>query len=94
VSATCTPKSATRRATPASAGSLPSGAERIREPAFGLGARHYASQAELIEALRHELVGLPQAAGVRCLVKGSRGSRMDRIVAALLADSREASHAA
>ncbi|MCI1728502.1 MAG: UDP-N-acetylmuramoyl-tripeptide--D-alanyl-D-alanine ligase [Chiayiivirga sp.] len=62
--------------------------------AFGLGARHYASQAELIEALRHELVGLPQAAEVRCLVKGSRGSRMDRVVAALLADSREASHAA
>ena len=62
--------------------------------AFGLGARHYATQAELIEALRHELVGLPQAADVRCLVKGSRGSRMDRIVTALLADPREASHAA
>jgi UDP-N-acetylmuramoyl-tripeptide--D-alanyl-D-alanine ligase len=64
--------------------------------AFGPGARHYESQAGLIEALRHELVEPDALAGVRCLVKGSRGSRMDRVVAALLggATSQEATHAA
>jgi UDP-N-acetylmuramoyl-tripeptide--D-alanyl-D-alanine ligase len=62
--------------------------------AFGPGARHYASQETLITALRNELLGPDQATGVRCLIKGSRGSRMDRIVRALLPDAREASHAA
>jgi UDP-N-acetylmuramoyl-tripeptide--D-alanyl-D-alanine ligase len=52
--------------------------------AFGPGARHYDSQAALIEALRHELVDASDLQHVRCLVKGSRGSRMDRIVSALL----------
>jgi UDP-N-acetylmuramoyl-tripeptide--D-alanyl-D-alanine ligase len=62
--------------------------------AFGPGARHYESQETLITALRNELLGPDQATGVRCLIKGSRGSRMDRIVRALLPDAREASHAA
>ncbi|MCI4567704.1 UDP-N-acetylmuramoyl-tripeptide--D-alanyl-D-alanine ligase [Lysobacter sp. CFH 32150] len=47
--------------------------------AFGEGARHFESHAELADALRVDL-----HAGVRCLVKGSRGSAMDRIVSALL----------
>ena len=47
--------------------------------AFGDGARHFESHAGLADALRIDL-----HAGVRCLVKGSRGSAMDRIVSALL----------
>ena len=64
--------------------------------AFGPGARHYDSQEALIEALRHELVAPAALAEVRCLVKGSRGSRMDRVVTALLdgAPPQEAPHAA
>ena len=48
--------------------------------AFGEGARDFASHAELTDTLAREL-----RAGVRVLVKGSRGSAMDRIVKALLA---------
>ena len=48
--------------------------------AFGEGARDFASHAELADTLARELRG-----GVRVLVKGSRGSAMDRIVKALLA---------
>jgi UDP-N-acetylmuramoyl-tripeptide--D-alanyl-D-alanine ligase len=43
--------------------------------AFGDGARHFESHAGLADALCNEL-----RADVRCLVKGSRGSAMDRIV--------------
>ncbi|HMB56333.1 MAG TPA: UDP-N-acetylmuramoyl-tripeptide--D-alanyl-D-alanine ligase [Arenimonas sp.] len=58
--------------------------------AFGDGARHFDNQQTLIAALTSEL-----HAGVRCLVKGSRSSAMDRIVNALLAQDRgEAGHAA
>lgn len=46
--------------------------------AFGPGAVHHADQGALIDALGEEL-----AAGVTALVKGSRGSAMDRVVAAL-----------
>jgi len=56
---------------------------------FGPGGEHFADQAALIERLQSSL-----RAGVRCLVKGSRGSRMDRVVAALHAPVGEASHAA
>lgn len=56
--------------------------------AFGAGARHYEHQSELIETLRREL-----APGVRCLVKGSRSSAMDRVVAAVLGNGGS-SHAA
>jgi UDP-N-acetylmuramoyl-tripeptide--D-alanyl-D-alanine ligase len=48
--------------------------------AFGDGARAFASHADLADVLSAEL-----RAGVRVLVKGSRGSAMDRIVKALLA---------
>ncbi len=52
--------------------------------AFGEGSRAFVSHAELADALSAEL-----HAGVRVLVKGSRGSAMDRIVAALLARDAE-----
>jgi UDP-N-acetylmuramoyl-tripeptide--D-alanyl-D-alanine ligase len=47
--------------------------------AFGADARHHADQAALIAALAADV-----HRGVRVLVKGSRGSAMDRIVRALL----------
>jgi len=55
--------------------------------AFGAGARHFDSHEALSQALRDDLRG-----GVRILVKGSRGSAMDRVVAALL--EGESQHAA
>ena len=55
--------------------------------AFGEGGRHFASHAELAQALAVEL---PAAA--RCLVKGSRGSAMDKIVTALLSRGEETHH--
>ncbi len=54
---------------------------RAATRAFGNEARHFDDQQALLRALRAEL-----HAGVRVLVKGSRSSGMDRIVAALLAD--------
>ena len=53
--------------------------------AFGDGAHQYDSHDALTNALSGEL-----RAGVRVLVKGSRGSAMDRIVTALLADAKPA----
>ena len=53
--------------------------------AFGEGATQCENHAELASALRNEL-----RAGVRVLVKGSRGSAMDRIVAALRSDGTPA----
>ena len=50
--------------------------------AFGDGGREFDSRESLVAALREALAG---AAGVRCLVKGSRGSSMDVVVAGLLA---------
>lgn len=49
--------------------------------AFGAGGHHFDTQEALIGALREALA---QATGVRCLVKGSRGSAMDAVVTALL----------
>jgi UDP-N-acetylmuramoyl-tripeptide--D-alanyl-D-alanine ligase len=46
--------------------------------AFGKSARHFATQLELIATLRADV-----HAGVRVLVKGSRGSAMERVVHAL-----------
>ncbi|MCW4454201.1 UDP-N-acetylmuramoyl-tripeptide--D-alanyl-D-alanine ligase [Flavobacterium sp. MXW15] len=57
--------------------------------AFGEGGRHFDSHAALAQALATEL-----HAGVRCLVKGSRGSAMDKIVTALLARGEEPPHVA
>ena len=52
--------------------------------AFGEGGQHFDDHASLADALRTQL-----HAGVRCLVKGSRGSAMDRIVTALMARGEE-----
>ncbi|MEO4045799.1 UDP-N-acetylmuramoyl-tripeptide--D-alanyl-D-alanine ligase [Pseudomonas sp. CAU 1711] len=46
--------------------------------AFGADGRHFADQASLIEALRHE------SGGTTILVKGSRSAAMDKVVDALL----------
>ena len=55
--------------------------------AFGEGGRHFASHEALAAALADEL-----PAGARCLVKGSRGSAMDKIVTALLRRGEETHH--
>jgi UDP-N-acetylmuramoyl-tripeptide--D-alanyl-D-alanine ligase len=58
--------------------------------AFGAGAQHFQDHQALIAALRAELTP-----GVRCLVKGSRSSAMDRVVMALLKQDLEGTgHAA
>uniref|UniRef100_UPI0028D816CA glutamate ligase domain-containing protein n=1 Tax=uncultured Stenotrophomonas sp. TaxID=165438 RepID=UPI0028D816CA len=57
--------------------------------AFGDGGQHFHSHDALAAALADEL-----RAGVRCLVKGSRGSAMDKIVKALLARGEETPHVA
>jgi UDP-N-acetylmuramoyl-tripeptide--D-alanyl-D-alanine ligase len=49
---------------------------------FGAEGRHYPGAEQLIEALREALAGTA-AAEVALLVKGSRSSRMERVVAAL-----------
>ncbi len=51
--------------------------------AFGEGGRHFDSQSDLGAALHAQL-----RSGVRCLVKGSRSSAMDRIVSSLLAQDK------
>lgn len=61
---------------------------RAASEAFGPGARHFEDQAALVAALRDAL-----RSGVRCLIKGSRSSMMDRVVAAL-ADGAGDAHAA
>ena len=61
--------------------------------AFGPGAMHFGTQAALIEALRHALSRNANAGRLRILVKGSRSSAMDKVVAALQADSGDG-HAA
>ena len=62
--------------------------------AFGEGARSFETHRELADALRTDLSQAAQPQGLRCLVKGSRGSAMDRIVTALLSTGEGASHAA
>ncbi len=56
---------------------------------FGEGGRHFQDHDSLAAALADEL-----HAGVRCLVKGSRGSAMDKIVKALLARGEESPNVA
>ena len=57
--------------------------------AFGADGHHFESHAALAQALEGQLRD-----GVRVLVKGSRGSAMDKIVSALLRDEGNAPHAA
>jgi UDP-N-acetylmuramoyl-tripeptide--D-alanyl-D-alanine ligase len=58
---------------------------------FGANAKHFTDQSALIETLQRELHG-----GVRCLIKGSRSSAMDKVVAALINNNNktENGHAA
>ena len=56
---------------------------------FGDGATHFETHADMIHVLRNDL-----REGVRVLVKGSRGSAMDRIVAALVGPQEGDTHAA
>jgi UDP-N-acetylmuramoyl-tripeptide--D-alanyl-D-alanine ligase len=65
---------------------------RAAARAFGSEARHFDSQEALVAALARDL-----SSGVRVLVKGSRSSAMDKVVAALLsspANAGSAIHAA
>ncbi|RZA36219.1 MAG: UDP-N-acetylmuramoyl-tripeptide--D-alanyl-D-alanine ligase [Lysobacteraceae bacterium] len=62
--------------------------------AFGEGARSFETHKDLADALRLDLSQIAQPQDMRCLVKGSRGSAMDRIVTALLSTGEGASHAA
>ncbi|WP_411832973.1 UDP-N-acetylmuramoyl-tripeptide--D-alanyl-D-alanine ligase [Pseudoxanthomonas mexicana] len=57
--------------------------------AFGDGASHHHTHEALVEALHGQL-----HEGVRVLVKGSRGSAMDRVVAALLSAGEDTTHVA
>jgi UDP-N-acetylmuramoyl-tripeptide--D-alanyl-D-alanine ligase len=69
----------------------PLSAEAARS--FGEGAWSFDSHAALIDALRIDLAE-PHPHGLRVLVKGSRGSAMDRIVSALLPNRETTPHAA
>lgn len=67
--------------------------------AFGEGARVFDSHAALADALRIDLqkyveTHAAEPAALRVLIKGSRGSAMDRIVTALLSAREKTSHAA
>jgi UDP-N-acetylmuramoyl-tripeptide--D-alanyl-D-alanine ligase len=65
--------------------------------AFGEGAGSFDTHKALAEALRADLKAATADAGsgqIRVLVKGSRGSAMDRIVAALLSEGEGKTHAA
>jgi UDP-N-acetylmuramoyl-tripeptide--D-alanyl-D-alanine ligase len=55
--------------------------------AFGGNARHFADQAALTAALAADV-----RSGVRVLVKGSRGSAMERVVSALLGDDGQSAN--
>ena len=59
---------------------------RSAAAAFGPGATHFDSQDALVQALRDALAARGDGS-LRVLVKGSRSSAMDKVVAALLADA-------
>lgn len=64
--------------------------------AFGDGARHFSEQSALIAALREALHARATGAPLRVLVKGSRSSAMEKVVAALrhTTNSQESGHVA
>lgn len=61
---------------------------------FGDGAQVFDSHEALAQALAADLQRFTGASGLRVLVKGSRGSAMDRVVTALLPHGEGAAHAA
>ncbi|WP_345304444.1 UDP-N-acetylmuramoyl-tripeptide--D-alanyl-D-alanine ligase [Lysobacter hankyongensis] len=61
--------------------------------AFGDGARVFDTHAALVAALRNDIDGKEAPGALRVLVKGSRGSAMDRIVKDMLADGVHADRA-
>jgi UDP-N-acetylmuramoyl-tripeptide--D-alanyl-D-alanine ligase len=61
--------------------------------AFGDGARVFDTHAALVVALRNDINGKEAPGALRVLVKGSRGSAMDRIVKDMLADGVDADRA-
>ncbi len=61
--------------------------------AFGDGARVFDTHAALVAALREDIDGREALGALRVLVKGSRGSAMDRIVKDMLADGVHADRA-
>ena len=76
----CTPKPAVARKRRASRGCTRSATlSAAAAEAFGAGAAHFPTHAELAEAVRARM-----RRDVRVLVKGSRGSAMDKVVRALL----------
>jgi UDP-N-acetylmuramoyl-tripeptide--D-alanyl-D-alanine ligase len=63
--------------------------------AFGDASTHFDSQAALVARLREDLRAAPDGAGLRILIKGSRSSAMDKVVAALSpTDHEDTGHAA
>jgi UDP-N-acetylmuramoyl-tripeptide--D-alanyl-D-alanine ligase len=66
---------------------------RAASAAFGPGGAHFASQAELVGGVRESMAAHTDRARLRILVKGSRSSAMDKVVAALQADGGDG-HAA
>ncbi len=66
---------------------------RAASAAFGARAAHFESQDALVAALKAAM-DKAEAAQLRLLVKGSRSSAMDQVVAALLAPAARARHAA
>ena len=66
---------------------------RAASAAFGAKAAHFDSQDALVAALKEAMDGT-DAAQLRLLVKGSRSSAMDRVVAALRGADGEGGHAA
>lgn len=61
--------------------------------AFGDGAQLFDTHAALVAALRRDIDGKESPGALRVLVKGSRGSAMDRIVKDMLADGVHADRA-
>lgn len=61
---------------------------RSAAEAFGNDGRSFESHAALADALRADIEAIPAVNALRVLVKGSRGSAMDRIVNAMLMNER------
>ena len=67
---------------------------RAASLAFGAGGAHFGSQEELVASIRESMRMHGQPGRLRLLVKGSRSSAMDKVVAALRGTTGEGGHAA